>query len=118
MLRRLLLSLLVLCLAVPAVAMPLGHGQQPQGQQPQGQQPQGQQPQPTASHCAPDHGAHHSPRQAPASPQHDCIGCIAPLTALPVVERGPLPRAALALPGTSAALPGTTLRPDLPPPRA
>ena len=106
MLRRLLLSLLVLCLAVPAVAMPLGHGQQPQGQQP------------TASHCAPDHGAHHSPRQAPASPQHDCIGCIAPLTALPVVERGPLPRAALALPGKSAALPGTTLRPDLPPPRA
>lgn len=116
MLRRLLLSLLVLCLAVPAVAMPLGHGQQPQGQQPPGQQPQDQQP--TASHCAPDHGAHHSPRQAPASPQHDCIGCIAPLTALPVVERGPLPRAALALPGKSAALPGTTLRPDLPPPRA
>lgn len=102
MIRRLLLALLTLCLALPAAAMPLAHAM------------------PAAHHVvAADHGHHsrHHQQPDPQAAQHDCIGCIAPYSAMGVVPAVPVPASGDVVPGLANALPDTTAGPDTPPPK-
>lgn len=104
MLLRLILALLVATLAFPAAAMSACH-QPAQGHPP----------------AAMAHSGHPAPTNAPHAPKQfaaQCIGCIAPATALTPRLAKPTPGAAIApAPAPATGAPRGRSPPETPPPR-